>query len=70
MRLILREFNGVVEVQCDHGVGHPHEGLCAAYGRRYDGMHGCDGCCGSPEWIAWAEQALARRLEEVQRAPV
>ena len=34
-QFVVREFSGIVEWICEHGVGHPITG----------GVHGCCGCC-------------------------
>lgn len=39
---IYRE-NGLIELVCRHGVGHPSKALTAP--DRYYGVHGCCGCC-------------------------
>ncbi len=36
-------MNGVIEWQCEHGIGHP-VGHVTAWREHY-GVHGCDGCC-------------------------
>lgn len=54
---IYRE-NGLVELACEHGVGHPS--LLLTPERYYYGVHGCCGCCfkHSAEF-ALVEQAMA-----------
>jgi len=41
--------SGLIEWQCEHGVGHPDENSVVEMGRKTDdatwGVHGCDGCC-------------------------
>lgn len=44
----LRE-NGLIEIICDHGIGHPSKLL--THPKFYYGTHGCDGCCSKPEWV-------------------
>lgn len=42
--------DGRVELMCDHGVGHPSFNLTLLHRgswNQYDGIHGCDGCCGT-----------------------
>lgn len=38
-------FSGLVEDTCEHGVGHPNSEWLKEHGKKYDGIHGCDGCC-------------------------
>ena len=54
---IIQRLNGVVELICEHGVGHPSKGLTnpAWY---YD-VHGCDGCC-SHESFRPSKEQIAR----------
>jgi hypothetical protein len=40
--------NGLVELVCEHGVGHPSVRLTRP--RDYYGTHGCDGCCSLPDF--------------------
>ncbi len=45
--IILRE-SGLMERQCEHGVGHPDPDSLRyvdPYGFYALGVHGCDGCC-------------------------
>ena len=43
--------SGLVEVVCPHGVGHPSRVLTPpARWREWMEVHGCEGCCSSPEW--------------------
>lgn len=53
----IRRETGLVEHVCKHGVGHPaigsvlwldQAGPKGAKGTW--GLHGCDGCCRTPEW--------------------
>ena len=40
--------NGILEITCNHGIGHPvghRRGWLDT--RQYETHHGCDGCCGS-----------------------
>ena len=49
----IRRASGLIEHVCKHGVGHPAIGSVlwmAANGMKDMGVHGCDGCCRSPEW--------------------
>ena len=51
-------MSGIVELTCEHGVGHPDEELTRAYNpkTKFNPIHGCDGCCSdlhpTPEQIA------------------
>ena len=40
---LVRRENGLVELACEHGVGHPSELLTPK--KCYYGVHGCCGCC-------------------------
>jgi hypothetical protein len=42
-RRIIRA-SGLVEWQCEHGVGHPDFKSVKKMGEEW-GVHGCDGCC-------------------------
>lgn len=45
--------DGRIELQCEHGVGHPSLVLMEREGREvldWHGIHGCDGCCQTPEF--------------------
>lgn len=46
---VQRRMDGRIEIQCEHGVGHPSKMLTEAHGTPWDvgwmGVHGCDGCC-------------------------
>jgi len=41
--------SGLVEWQCEHGVGHPDQSSVKTLeyltGQKGWGIHGCDGCC-------------------------
>ena len=41
-----REDIGVMERICEHGIGHPDPDEFKLTTGEYDGVHGCDGCCG------------------------
>ncbi len=44
-----RGDRGLMERTCPHGVGHPDPDDLAwhvSQGRTWQGVHGCDGCCG------------------------
>ena len=50
----LRRETGLVELVCEHGVGHPAYGSVhwmKLNGHDSMGVHGCDGCCKSTEWM-------------------
>ena len=47
-RVVKRE-TGLVELVCEHGVGHPSLRLSPPW-RAFDGVHGCDGCCSRSEF--------------------
>ena len=40
--------SGLVENTCEHGIGHPNKELTAP--KFFDGIHGCDGCCGHEDF--------------------
>jgi len=48
--------SGLVEAVCEHGVGHPVAesalALARSFGFKYSTWmtHGCDGCCGRPDF--------------------
>lgn len=67
MAEICYRADGRVEVICPHGVGHPSEELQNLRGQRpwakFDGIHGCDGCCDHPDWLA-AEQKAIRDMQQ------
>jgi hypothetical protein len=41
--------SGLVEWQCEHGVGHPDVNSVDRMGDAW-GIHGCDGCCGRDDF--------------------
>jgi hypothetical protein len=52
----LDRFAALSERLCPHGIGHPDpdslayvETLHKPSERGYEGIHGCDGCCGEPD---------------------
>jgi hypothetical protein len=49
---VISRANGLIEIACKHGVGHPSNLLTnlLTASRFYYGTHGCDGCCGSTEF--------------------
>lgn len=56
---IIRRESGLVELVCEHGVGHPAYGSVDYMGDDSYGIHGCCGCCTSPEWkLADAQQGV------------
>lgn len=68
----LDRFGSLAERICKHGIGHPDpdsltfvEGLHPAPQRGYEGVHGCDGCCGTalpPEFSAKPPKASVPEL--------
>lgn len=49
----IRRSSGLIEHICEHGVGHPAIGsvqFMELNGAEMMGVHGCDGCCHTPEW--------------------
>lgn len=66
--LAVRRASGLVELICKHGVGHPAPASVhwmELHGREKIGMHGCCGCCSTPEWkLAAATQGyqIANKL--------
>ena len=53
--------NGLVELACEHGVGHPSKKLTPSM--YYYGSHGCDGCCSTDS----ASFALKELMEAAQQ---
>lgn len=53
-----------IEVLCTHGIGHTSKVLTLAKGfikvERYYGVHGCDGCCGKPQFMEMEDYGLQR----------
>ena len=50
---MVRRENGIVELVCKHGTGHPAPGSVhwhEMHGSTHAGVHGCCGCCQTPEW--------------------
>jgi len=50
--MVWRQWHGLFERQCPHGIGHPDPDDVAyrlSIGDDYAGTHGCDGCCCPPE---------------------
>ena len=46
--MVWREDRGILERQCEHGVGHPDfdsAKYLKSIGKDYENIHGCDGCC-------------------------
>lgn len=43
--------SGLVEHICVHEVGHPDPTSVAGLGDDSYAVHGCDGCCGTPDWV-------------------
>ena len=58
----IRRESGLIEHVCKHGVGHPAIGsvqFMELNGIESMGIHGCDGCCHTPEWrLADAQEGL------------
>lgn len=52
--------DGRVELICPHGVGHPSEVLSPGPWEDWMGVHGCDGCCTTPEYFAAERRAHGR----------
>lgn len=54
----IRRETGLIEHICEHGIGHPAVGSAdwkaiMTKDNREDNpwmVHGCDGCCSTPEW--------------------
>ncbi len=80
----IRRETGLIEHVCEHGVGHPNDGsaLWVAEASLPDGtdeeierltkawkVHGCDGCCGRPDFPGTEYHALryAHRLIRGER---
>ena len=40
--------NGLIEIVCEHGIGHPSQLLTPL--KVYYGVHGCDGCCSTKKF--------------------
>jgi hypothetical protein len=50
-----RSDRGLMERICSHGIGHPDPDALAIYPpekRKWEGIHGCDGCCSSRYFTA------------------
>ena len=52
---LIHRMNGVKELACEHGVGHPIKGPPST--NRWE-IHGCDGCCGKALWKKEKEYVL------------
>jgi len=49
----IRRETGLIENVCGHGVGHPAAASVhwmELNGHKSMGVHGCCGCCQTPEW--------------------
>lgn len=52
----IKRGTGLVEYQCEHGVGHPDEISASAIADKHGHdvhiwlVHGCDGCCSSDDF--------------------
>ena len=49
----IRRESGLVEHICEHGCGHPAVASVhwmEIQGHTHMSVHGCDGCCRTPEW--------------------
>lgn len=66
-----RRETGLIENVCEHGVGHPSYGSAHFQSLWRDEdidpwlIHGCDGCCQTPEWKEYALRSsvdLANRM--------
>jgi hypothetical protein len=44
-RQLYRFDRGIMERNCEHGIGHPDPDDFAIINGTDDGTHGCDGCC-------------------------
>jgi hypothetical protein len=40
-----RSDRAMMERICPHGIGHPDPDEYKLIGSKYEGVHGCDGCC-------------------------
>ena len=60
---IIKRENGLIEIACPHGIGHPSLKLTKKLSdeKFYYGTHGCDGCCWS------AGFALAEMSHDMSR---
>jgi len=47
--MVWKPDRGIIERMCIHGVGHPDPDSLTYLHGRDDGVHGCCGCCASPE---------------------
>lgn len=45
---VVHRENGLTELACEHGVGHPSSKLTPP--KYFYGVHGCDGCCSDPSF--------------------
>jgi len=55
---------GLIEIVCPHGVGHPSWWLNNQAHRAYAGIHGCEGCCATPEFVKAEEALYAHPLDD------
>lgn len=63
---ITRRADGRIEIICKHGCGHPSKLLQETLSRpweKYDGVHGCCGCCGNDDFHK-CEAEYKERLEQ------
>lgn len=44
-----RSDRRIMERMCPHGIGHPDPDDLKVKSSRYEGVHGCDGCCSGRE---------------------
>jgi hypothetical protein len=69
----IRRETGLIEHICEHGVGHPVFGSAdwqalMSKSDRHDNawmVHGCDGCCGDPEWKLESLKESVRRANDI-----
>lgn len=63
-----RRENGLVELVCKCGVGHPAPGSVhwmKLHGKEMMDVHGCCGCCQTPEWKLAAAIASYEKANEL-----
>ena len=63
--IIQRRMSGLVEVVCEHGVGHPHPESVDNSQNSYWSIHGCDGCCGQEGFFEPLTDEMLEDIREV-----
>lgn len=77
----IRRASGLVEHVCEHNTGHPADASVhwmELNGNECMGVHGCCGCCQSPEWkladaiegYEKANELLLQAMRKIKRAGI